>query len=116
VNPLLVCRWWVRWVSALQLRFIDVALEPVTNQRSLQASVEPYLVLENGSAKFGAEISYVPQLALCGDGAIVASDRRVAPSSEPGLQLPNTEPWNSFEPFLVTALMIPPVDRPYSGM
>jgi hypothetical protein len=39
-----------------------------------------------------------------------------APVNEPGLKVPNTEPWNSFPPDLVTALIAPPVVRPYSGM
>ena len=39
-----------------------------------------------------------------------------APVNDPGVKVPNTEPWNSFPPDLVTALMTPPLVRPYSGM
>ena len=38
------------------------------------------------------------------------------PVSAPGLQLPQTMPWNSLEPDLVTTLSTPPVARPYSAM
>src|SRR5215211_3573719 len=37
------------------------------------------------------------------------------PERAPGVHAPKTEPWNSFEPDLVTTLRMPPVERPYSG-
>jgi hypothetical protein len=39
-----------------------------------------------------------------------------APVRLPGVKVPHTDPWNSFPPDLVTALIAPPLVRPYSGM
>ena len=39
-----------------------------------------------------------------------------APVNDPGLKVPQMDPWNSLPPDLVTALIAPPVVRPYSGM
>ncbi len=41
----------------------------------------------------------------------LASARRA-----PEFRLPNTDPWNSLEPDLVTTDTMPPVEKPYSGM
>ena len=103
----------------VDLRLLVRALVRVPLERVLDAGEEPELVLDDVAAEGRAEVVDLVEVTRGEDdrGAALDGERSGRdPVRLPGVQVPNTVPWNSLPPDLVVALSAPPGVRPYSGM